>query len=122
MHVVQNLRGYFMHRLLETRLIAWKNQKNRLPLLLRGARQVGKSYLVEAFGRSHFGNLISVNFERRPQLKQIFETPEPKRICEALSLRFEQALTPGQTLVFLDEIQECPQAIQALRYFKEEMP
>ena len=111
-----------MQRMLEPSLLTWKNNAKHMPLLIRGARQVGKSYLIESFGKKYFKNLVSINFETQFLFKQVFKSLDPKFICESLSLRLNQAIIPGQTLLFLDEIQECPEAIQALRYFKEAMP
>jgi predicted AAA+ superfamily ATPase len=101
---------------------AWKDQKNRYPLLVRGARQVGKSYSIRLFGEKEFNNLVEVNFELKPQYKTCFETLEPKKILENLSVLSKSDIIPGKTLLFLDEIQECPKAISALRYFYEQMP
>lgn len=103
-------------------LNAWKLQQNRLPLLIRGARQVGKSYLVRAFGQNEFKNYLEINFELQPELKGIFETLDAKEICKQLSLSLGHQISPGQTLIFFDEIQECPAAVSALRYFYEQVP
>jgi uncharacterized protein len=111
-----------MLRLIEERLKLWKDEVGRMPLLVRGARQVGKSYILEKFGRENFGQLVTINFERRPDYKQAFTSLEPIQICNKLALLSKQPIEPGKTLLFLDEIQECPEAISALRYFKEEMP
>ena len=108
-----------MQRDLEGDLIDWKERKGRMPLLLRGARQVGKSYLVEKFGKRAFQNTVIVNFEYRPELKQCFTTLDPMEIINKLQLLTGEAIEAEKTLLFLDEIQECPNAIMALRYFKE---
>jgi len=100
----------------------WKNQKKRYPLLVRGARQVGKSYSVKRLGENEFDNLVEVNFELKPQYKTCFETLDPKKIIETISVLSKSDIIPGKTLLFLDEIQECPNAISALRYFYEQMP
>lgn len=100
----------------------WKNQSNRSPLILRGARQVGKSYLVENFGKNHFRNTVTVNFELRPELKTCFDSFDVLEILNKLELMLGTTLTESDTLLFLDEIQECPKAISALRYFKENKP
>lgn len=106
-----------------TDLIAWRDKLQRKPLVLHGARQVGKSHLVEFFGTSHFNHCITINFEVDPQFKNCFEeTLNPTIICDAIAAMTEQAITPGRTLLFLDEIQDCPDAIRALRYFKEKKP
>ena len=111
-----------MKRDLETDLLVWKNHPRRMPLLLRGARQVGKSYLIKNFGQENFENLVEVNFEEYPEYKKCFETLHPTQIIATLELVTGKSITPGKTLLFLDEIQECPQAIVSLRYFKEKMP
>ncbi len=100
----------------------WKKESGRKPLLIRGARQVGKSYIVEEFGKTEFSNHISVNFERNPEYKEIFTSFNPIDIIEKISLFTGKQIQFGKTLLFLDEIQECPEAITALRYFYEEMP
>jgi len=111
-----------MERMLMSQLLAWKKQVNRMPLLVRGARQIGKSYLIEQFGKGNFENTVIVNFEQRKELETAFLTFEPSEICNKLKLLLNQSISAGTTLLFLDEIQECPRAIQALRYFKEKMP
>lgn len=111
-----------MFRLIENDLIAWKTQINRKPLLIRGARQVGKSYTVEKFGHAHFEQLISINFELDPRFILCFDSLEPEKIIRSIALLSNKAILPGSTLLFLDEIQQCPKAIMALRYFKEKLP
>jgi len=111
-----------MRRDIEKELISWKSQKGRYPLIVRGARQVGKSYLVEAFGKTHFQNNVVVNFEFQPQLKDCFQSFDPSEIVNKLQLILGVQIKEGSTLLFLDEIQECTQAITSLRYFKEKMP
>ena len=108
-----------MRRDLEGDLFNWKERKDRLPLLLRGARQVGKSYIVEEFGKKAFKNVVIVNFEFRPELKQCFTTFDPIEIINKLQLLTGENIEAEKTLLFLDEIQECPNAIMALRYFRE---
>lgn len=100
----------------------WKGLNNRRPLLLRGARQTGKTYIVQQFGKEEFANIIYINFERNPEYKAIFNTFEPIEILEKIILFTAQKPEEGKTLLFLDEIQECPEAIISLRYFYEEMP
>lgn len=111
-----------MDRNLLKELIQWKNKKDHFPLLLRGARQVGKSYLVEHFGKTHFQNTLTIDFERRPHLAQYFNVREPKEIIHQLEVAFQQPIHPGSTLLFLDEIQHCPEALITLRYFRELIP
>lgn len=93
-----------------------------MPLILRGARQVGKTYLVQAFARQQFENMVIVNFEENAGYAQCFSQLDPKQICLQLEVLLEQPIRPGKTLLFLDEIQNCSQAITALRYFYEKMP
>jgi len=111
-----------MKRDIEQALSDWKKEKNRRPLLMRGARQVGKSYSIIKFGQNEFENLVEINFEQKPQFKGCFHDLEPRTIIEALSVLTKSDIIPGKTLLFLDEIQECPAAISALRYFYEQMP
>lgn len=111
-----------MKRDIEADLLRWKNQKGHMPLLLRGARQVGKSYIVEKFGREGFENCVVVNLEQHPEYAQCFDSLDPVKIVSAIELISGLTIQPGKTLLFIDEIQECPHAILALRYFKEQMP
>ncbi len=103
-------------------LIDWKITEGRRPLLIRGARQTGKTYVVNEFGNREFGSFIYLNFERNPEFKDVFTTFIPAEIIEKISLFTTKKAIPGKTLLFLDEIQECPNAIVSLRYFFEEMP
>ncbi|HLP62363.1 MAG TPA: AAA family ATPase [Candidatus Deferrimicrobium sp.] len=111
-----------MKRDIDNVLLTWKNDPQRRPLLVRGARQVGKSYSITQFGQKEFSNLTIINFEQRPEFKTCFNTLNPKEIIGTISLLSKNDITPGKTLLFLDEIQECPKAITALRYFYEQMP
>ena len=111
-----------MHRTIEALLKKWKNQTDRLPIILRGARQVGKSFIVEKFGKESFDNMVVCNFEFRPELVNCFDNLDPISICAKLEVAFKTRIIPGKSLLFLDEIQDCPKAIMALRYFKEQMP
>jgi len=100
----------------------WKNEKNRKPLIIRGARQVGKTWLVNHFGQSDFDRLIVINFEFQPQMKSCFASLNPMEIVQRIELSLNVDIIPGKTLLFLDEIQEYPEAIKALRYFYEKLP
>lgn len=111
-----------MRRNIEQALLVWKKQKDRYPLLVRGARQVGKSFLVEYFAKENFQNNVVVNFDFQPQLKECFVTLDPYEIINRIQLAMGVQIKEENTLLFLDEIQECPEAIMALRYFKEKMP
>ena len=111
-----------MERELDNYLAEWAKKRNRKPLLLRGARQTGKSHAVEKLG-SAFGNYICINFEKTPSSGDLFvQDLDPKRITREIEAIHEQEIRPGQSLLFLDEIQNCPSAVTALRYFYEEMP
>ncbi len=103
-------------------LLTWRNRKDRLPLLIRGARQVGKSFVIEQFGSKHFNNMLTINFEQQPEYKSCFSTLYPHEILNKIYVLSHQQIIPGKTLLFLDEVQECPEAILALRYFYEQKP
>src|SRR3989338_6122961 len=103
-------------------LLKWSKAPNRKPILLRGARQVGKSWLVRELGKS-FQNYVELNFEENPALRNFFEgNLDPKEIITQLSNYLGVSIVPGNTLLFFDEIQACPRAITSLRYFYEKMP
>ncbi len=95
--------------------MCWKHASVHMPLLLRGARQVGKSYLATHFAKSHFDDVLIINFEKEEKYKLAFETLEPNEILNRLYLQSGHRITPGKSLLFLDEIQECTQALKALR-------
>ena len=102
-------------------LIGWKSNPGRKPLILQGARQVGKTWLLKRFGKDHFRSVAYFNFERQTELKQFFETTKnPERILQNLSLVYGKAILPQTTLVIFDEIQECNDALNALKYFSED--
>jgi len=103
-------------------LIDWKNRSHRKPLMVRGARQVGKTYTIEEFGTGHFSNVIKLNFEETPELQQFFNTNDVEQIIRNLELYFGEKIRGTDTLFFLDEIQSCPEAIVTLRYFYEKFP
>ncbi|MBN1684786.1 MAG: AAA family ATPase [Gammaproteobacteria bacterium] len=111
-----------MKRFIEQDLIVWKNQSQHMPLLLSGARQVGKTYTIEQFGRTYFDHTVTVNFELQPLFLACFESLNPTNIIQNIQAITKESIIPEKTLLFFDEIQECPKAIQALRYFKEQMP
>lgn len=111
----------YMYREIEEELHKWRKEPQRYPLLLRGARQVGKTFIIEKLGQS-FESFENVNFEAQPEAMACFETLNPPEILQKLELLTKRPILPGKTLLFLDEIQACPKAIQALRYFKEKMP
>ena len=101
-------------------LIAWKNSPERKPMVLKGARQVGKTWLMKEFGRNYYDNFVYFNFDEEDELKSIFETNKnPHRIIELLSMIGGEKIEPEKTLIIFDEIQECPEALNTLKYFKE---
>lgn len=101
-------------------LIAWKSSRNRKPLILKGARQVGKTWLMKEFGKTYYDNTAYFNFDETNDLRAIFETSkDPHRIIELLSMIADEKILPEKTLIILDEIQECPEALNTLKYFKE---
>lgn len=103
-------------------LSTWLNQTGRKPLVIRGARQVGKSTLVRELAKSENAPLFTANLERNPELCAAFERGEPRRVLATLELLTGRSIEPGKTLLFIDEIQASPDALAALRYFHEEMP
>ena len=115
-----------MHNLLKRKelsyLLDWSGRTNRKPLVIRGARQVGKSTLVRQFAEASGLDLVELNFERNPEYIKIFASNNPVQIQATLQLLINKKITIGKTLLFLDEIQAAPQALAALRYFYEEMP
>lgn len=101
-------------------LIKWKSDEERKPMILRGARQVGKTWLMKEFGQNHYKSYVYFNFDEEDELKSIFETNKnPQRIVELLSMIAGEKILPEKTLIIFDEIQECPAALNALKYFKE---
>ncbi|RMI09046.1 MAG: DUF4143 domain-containing protein [Calditrichaeota bacterium] len=112
-----------MKRLIDDILVRWKDQPNRKPLVIRGARQVGKTYSVEQFGRNHFENFLKIDFELERSVHQAFSGDlHPANLVLKLEAAYGKSIIPGKTLLFFDEIQECPRALMALRYFYEQMP
>lgn len=113
-----------MKRKLTESLLKWKSQTdNRLPMLIYGARQVGKTYTVLEFGRTHFANVLYVNFEQEAGLIPYFDGDiSPKRIISILEQYYQVKVNPAETLLFFDEIQICERALTALKYFAENGP
>lgn len=110
-----------MKRFIIEKLVEWKNSKYRKPLILKGARQIGKTYILKEFGKEYYEGVAYFNFDHDEDLYNIFEnTKEPKRILEQLSFIYGKAILPGKTLIIFDEIQECPNALNSLKYFQEE--
>ncbi|RLD12866.1 nuclease [candidate division KSB1 bacterium] len=113
-----------MKRFIDKKLLNWKTSELRKPLILRGARQVGKTYSVLQFGKNHFsGNVHVIDFEKNLDVCPIFENNlNITRILAELELFLNASITPGEDLLFFDEIQNCPRALMALRYFYEDLP
>ena len=112
-----------MYRQAIENLISWKDGPYRKPLVVKGARQVGKTWLVKHFGEHYFQNTVYINFDRDETAKQLFELDyDPTRIISRLSAHAHEEISPSDTLIFLDEIQECPKALEAIKYFAEEEP
>jgi predicted AAA+ superfamily ATPase len=109
-----------MQRELLQILIKWKEKGDRKPLIIRGARQVGKTWLMKEFGKTHYNNIAYVNFETALSLQHIFESGfEVEKLIAALKIETGADIIPGETLIILDEIQECEAAITSLKYFQE---
>ena len=101
-------------------LLKWKNDEERKPLILKGARQVGKTWLMKAFGETNYNNFVYFNFDEEDELKSIFNANKnPHRIVELLSMISGERILPETTLIIFDEIQECPEALNTLKYFNE---
>jgi len=111
-----------MKRDIDQTLLDWKLDSGRRVLLVRGARQVGKTYSVRELGRT-FTNYLEVNFEEQLDVRLFFrDSPDPVRLREKLAAYYATPIVPGETLLFLDEIQSCPEAFSSLRFFHEKMP
>lgn len=109
-----------MKRIAMEVLKKWKCSEDRKPLVLKGARQVGKTWLLKEFGSAQYENYVYLNFDEEDSLKSIFEkNKNPQRIVELLSLLADKPIRPGKTLVIFDEVQECPEALNSLKYFQE---
>ena len=101
-------------------LVQWKESEDRKPMVLKGARQVGKTWLMKEFGSNYYQNYVYFNFDEEDELKSIFEkNKNPQRIIELLSMIADEKILPGDTLIIFDEVQECPEALNTLKYFKE---
>ena len=112
-----------MRRIIESALLDWKAAGRRKPLILMGARQVGKTWTIERFGRAQFQQVVKVDLEKRRDVHGVFQgNLDSKTVLSQLSVAFGRRIVPGETLLFLDEIQTCPRALMALRYLYEEVP
>ena len=108
-------------RFIINELVKWKKSKYRKPLILKGARQIGKTYILKQFGEENYEGVAYFNFDHDEDLYNLFSnTKDPKRILEQLSFIYGKAIIPEKTLIIFDEIQECPNALNSLKYFQEE--
>ncbi len=106
-----------------TALKEWKDSADRKPILLKGARQIGKTWAMEAFGAECFDYCVKFDFDHQPELKSVFQTTKvPERLIKELAVYCEQPIIAGKTLIIFDEIQECEEALNSLKYFCEEAP
>ncbi len=102
------------------KLILWKNSQNRLPLVLWGARQVGKTHLMQSFAKTHYQTSVYLNFERNKDLASLFERSlDSQTILRNLSIYFKKNIDHRSCLIIFDEIQECEDALNSLKYFAE---
>ncbi len=112
-----------MERTLMAKLIAWKDKPRRKPLILNGARQVGKTWLLKEFGRTRFSNVAYINLDHNAVMQEQFELGyDIPRLISAFQFETGEHIAEGETLIILDEIQECPRALTSLKYFFEEAP
>lgn len=112
-----------MKRDIHKQLLFWKKSPKRKPLIVKGARQVGKTYSIVHFGETEFEHLFHLNFDENPNLKGFFQNSlDPKIIIRDLGYYFEREINPEKHLLFFDEIQECPEALNSLKYFQEKAP
>ena len=113
-----------MRRKIEEKLLRWKNdEEGRMPLLLYGARQVGKTFILLDFGEKNYENVVYINLETNRSVASVFENDiAPGRIITLLEAIVGEEIHPGRTLLFLDEIQSCERALTSLKYFCEQAP
>ncbi len=113
-----------MKRKITVTLLAWKNNiRDRMPLLVYGARQVGKTHIIREFGEQHYKNVAYINLETNQTVASYFaDNIEPERIIRFLEVSTGEKIIPGETLIILDEIQSCERALTSLKYFHENTP
>ncbi|WP_294722214.1 AAA family ATPase [Prevotella sp.] len=112
-----------MKRDIYEKLVGWKNRPNRKPLILNGARQVGKTYILREFGEREYSKFAFFSLDRNQNAREVFEKGgSTADILMALSAISKVDITPGDTLLVLDEIQDCPKALETLKFFCEDMP
>ncbi len=108
-----------MKRKIYNALLSWKNSSNRKPLVIQGARQVGKTHIVNEFAKEYI-NYVYCNLEKEPELQDFFKNLEPKKILQGISVLKRKEIFPEKTLIIFDEVQACPAALTSLKYFNEE--
>ena len=112
-----------MYRNAIEQLKLWKESKDRKPLIIEGARQVGKTWLMQEFGKVAFANTVYINFDSNPRMERLFSSNlDPQKLITGLELYAEQKITPSNTLLIFDEVQEVPRALTSLKYFYENAP
>ncbi|MDF1759503.1 MAG: DUF4143 domain-containing protein [Coxiellaceae bacterium] len=111
-----------MQRDIYSNLLKWKNKNGRKPLVLNGARQIGKTHIIKAFGKAEFEHVLFLDFEENKLLSSFFEQLTPKRIIENLNAHFGRVIDPTNTILIFDEVQASPEALNSLKYFYEQMP
>ena len=112
-----------MERLILQRLLKWKHSPYRKPLILKGVRQVGKTWILKEFGRRYYENVAYFNFDEQEEYQQFFETTKNvDRILQNLMLASGQTIHPEKTLIIFDEVQDCPKVINTMKYFCENAP
>ena len=112
-----------MDRIAMEELISWKKKKNRKPLIIEGARQVGKTWLMKEFGKLYFADTIYVNFDSNTWLSDLFSSDlDPERLITGLEIYAGRKINPENTLLIFDEVQEAPRALSSLKYFYEDTP
>ena len=112
-----------MERLIMNDLLKWKSSKHRKPLILKGVRQVGKTWVLKEFGKRYYENVAYFNFDEHPEYRQFFETTKDvNRILQNLMLASGQRILPEKTLIIFDEVQDCPNVINSMKYFCENAP
>lgn len=108
-----------MERIAYRQLLEWKNSGTRKPLILQGARQVGKTWILKDFARREYKNLAYISCENNERMRELFADYDTERIIRGISAVTMQSIVPGETLIFIDEIQEIPKAVSSLKYFCE---
>ena len=107
-----------MERLIMHKLLDWKNSPYRKPLILKGVRQVGKTWVLKEFGKRYYENVAYFNFDENEEYKQFFETTKDvDRILQNLMLASGENIAPEKTLIIFDEVQDCPKVINSMKYF-----